>query len=169
MKRQSSVGNFFRLGLAITFWISIVLIPVLFLSWGISRMRWDIIHVVLRNGACFSAASDSGSFLYEASVVDRHVTAAGMPPPPPDPWVEFHHQSGSPPMTGVMLLSPARISYWVLIVISAVTAFGIRVLRVRVHLNETGTCATCGYDLRAHKPGDRCPECGTAVPADRTP
>ncbi len=28
-----------------------------------------------------------------------------------------------------------------------------------------GCCAACGYDLRAHHPGDKCPECGTAVPA----
>lgn len=28
-----------------------------------------------------------------------------------------------------------------------------------------GLCEACGYDLRAHKPGDRCPECGTPVPA----
>ena len=25
-------------------------------------------------------------------------------------------------------------------------------------------CRKCNYDLRAHKPGDRCPECGTTVP-----
>jgi hypothetical protein len=25
---------------------------------------------------------------------------------------------------------------------------------------KPGHCAECGYDLRAHKPGERCPECG---------
>ena len=24
-------------------------------------------------------------------------------------------------------------------------------------------CTNCGYDLRAHKPGDKCPECGKAM------
>ncbi len=28
-----------------------------------------------------------------------------------------------------------------------------------------GLCVKCGYDLGAHKPGDKCPECGTPVPA----
>jgi hypothetical protein len=28
---------------------------------------------------------------------------------------------------------------------------------------EAGRCAVCGYDLRAHRWGDRCPECGTEV------
>ena len=27
-----------------------------------------------------------------------------------------------------------------------------------------GLCQKCRYDLRAHKPGDRCPECGTLIP-----
>jgi hypothetical protein len=25
-------------------------------------------------------------------------------------------------------------------------------------------CVTCGYDLRAHRPGDKCPECGRVLP-----
>jgi uncharacterized paraquat-inducible protein A len=25
-------------------------------------------------------------------------------------------------------------------------------------------CRKCNYDLRAHQPGDRCPECGTPAP-----
>lgn len=29
---------------------------------------------------------------------------------------------------------------------------------------KTNHCITCNYDLRAHKPGDKCPECGTPVP-----
>ncbi len=33
---------------------------------------------------------------------------------------------------------------------------------------RSGMCRACGYDLRAHHPGQRCPECGTPVPADHT-
>jgi hypothetical protein len=31
-----------------------------------------------------------------------------------------------------------------------------------------GRCLGCGYDLRAHTVGARCPECGTSVPARST-
>jgi len=30
-------------------------------------------------------------------------------------------------------------------------------------------CQKCGYDLRAHNPGTKCPECGTPVPASPSP
>jgi len=40
----------------------------------------------------------------------------------------------------------------------------IRQSRRLRRLRLVGLCPNCSYDLRAHKPGDRCPECGTAIP-----
>ena len=40
-------------------------------------------------------------------------------------------------------------------------AFG-RARRQRRRL-QRGLCPSCGYDLRMHQPGSRCPECGAAV------
>jgi hypothetical protein len=37
--------------------------------------------------------------------------------------------------------------------------------RRRRYRAEHGLCVACGYDLRAHRPGQKCPECGTQVPA----
>jgi hypothetical protein len=33
----------------------------------------------------------------------------------------------------------------------------------------TGHCAHCGFDLRAHAPGDKCPECSTLIPDSHKP
>jgi hypothetical protein len=30
-------------------------------------------------------------------------------------------------------------------------------------------CQNCNYDLRVHKPGDRCPECGSVIPDPPNP
>jgi hypothetical protein len=33
----------------------------------------------------------------------------------------------------------------------------------RLRRYERGLCVHCAYDLRAHKPGEKCPECGTVI------
>jgi len=37
--------------------------------------------------------------------------------------------------------------------------------RRQEHRLTHNLCPTCAYDLRAHKPGGQCPECGTLIPA----
>jgi hypothetical protein len=37
-------------------------------------------------------------------------------------------------------------------------------IRRHRHRLKQGRCPKCGYDLRAHHPGDKCPECATPVP-----
>jgi hypothetical protein len=46
---------------------------------------------------------------------------------------------------------------------AAITAiFGFLWFRRRQQ-NREGLCPRCGYDLRAHRPGQKCPECGTLI------
>jgi ribosomal protein L32 len=39
--------------------------------------------------------------------------------------------------------------------------------RRRKAANAAGLCPKCGYDLRAHHAGDKCPECGTLISPPR--
>jgi hypothetical protein len=169
LKQHGNITRLYTFALATSFWLLVAALPVELLAWGISHQRWDVFHFILKNDVCFAMGSSDGYVYYEMTTVLRHVTGAGAPPPPPDPWVEYHHASGSPPMRGTFLLSPSRFPYWVLVIVTAVAAWGIKLWRRRKRTPFPGLCPMCSYDLRAHKPGDRCPECGTAVPADRSP
>jgi hypothetical protein len=59
------------------------------------------------------------------------------------------------------------IPYWLLTLLAALTNLPLGLLALRRYRLSSrlkqGRCLTCGYDLRASK--DRCPECGTAIPA----
>ena len=70
------------------------------------------------------------------------------------------------PMTGTSLVDSTvriRVPHWLLaIALAALPAWRAVGQWRRRHRRRRGACARCGYDLRAS--GDRCPECGTAVP-----
>ncbi len=63
-----------------------------------------------------------------------------------------------------------RIPYWFLaFVMIVLPVWKIAKYVRRRRKRDAGACLTCGYDLRAHRPGDKCPECGTPVPALQSP
>ena len=58
-----------------------------------------------------------------------------------------------------------RIPYWLpmLATLAFVVWSSHRLIQFK-RLQAEGRCAHCHYDLRAHNPGDLCPECGTPIP-----
>jgi hypothetical protein len=68
---------------------------------------------------------------------------------------------------GLVMSRNGVVPLWAVVVATAIApSVTIRHrLQSRRHRHRlaTGLCPTCGYDLRASK--DRCPECGTAIPA----
>jgi hypothetical protein len=57
------------------------------------------------------------------------------------------------------------LPYWFLVVTTAVLPVKWVARRYWPRHRSRHVCVKCGYDLRAHKEGDRCPECGTSVAA----
>lgn len=58
-----------------------------------------------------------------------------------------------------------RVPHWC-VALPCVLWPGIRWWRRRRKRWSPDFCSTCGYDLRSHAVGARCPECGTVVAAD---
>jgi hypothetical protein len=65
-----------------------------------------------------------------------------------------------------------HIPYWMLALtfepLPVIGFFFFRHWRREGYRRSHGLCLICGYDLRAHQPGQRCPECGTPIPLDKT-
>ena len=61
----------------------------------------------------------------------------------------------------IMAWSTVIISHWIVIIATMpLTVVGMfRLFRRALHARPSGTCFSCGYDLRATP--ERCPECGT--------
>lgn len=71
----------------------------------------------------------------------------------------FDHAFG-PDYEGIDVILPSWFLAALFAILPAVRIRGM--LRDRKR-HRAGLCPTCGYDLRAHAAGERCPECGTAV------
>ena len=90
-------------------------------------------------------------------------------------WDEYR---GTPPVSSYLPRDPADrwilgrrwvIPYWALVIPGGIaTVICVRRAILRHHERrrmKRGLCLRCGYDLRASK--ERCPECGTAIPAEQ--
>jgi hypothetical protein len=60
------------------------------------------------------------------------------------------------------------VSYWLVLLtlLSPCLYYAVRWLGgwAQPRITKSKLCPNCRYDLRAHKPGDKCPECGTLIP-----
>jgi hypothetical protein len=67
-----------------------------------------------------------------------------------------------------LLVVPSVLSVLVILPLAALAEWTRR--REQKHkLEMIGKCPTCSYDLRAHRPGDKCPECGAVIAIPNPP
>ena len=68
------------------------------------------------------------------------------------------------PFVDPLELASLKIPFFYLaLLFSILPLLALRAIRRRRRLTRAGLCSKCGYDLRAHAIGDKCPECGTPV------
>lgn len=96
--------------------------------------------------------------------VRRQYELLDFPPLSPDEKVSW---KGFAVCTGMFFVSPlliVRTPLWAPAGVFLVLPLLAAKFRARVwHRRARGLCRICGYNLRAHHTGERCPECGTAV------
>jgi hypothetical protein len=55
------------------------------------------------------------------------------------------------------------VPYWSIQLVASILPLLFLYRWLRRRRFHVGCCQKCGYDLRAHKPGDKCPECSTII------
>jgi hypothetical protein len=77
------------------------------------------------------------------------------------PFIGWVIYPPSPPRAGLTIIGADN---WIVSLPFLVLACWFWDRYCRVTKTKSGLCPICGYDLRAHEPGQKCPECGTEIP-----
>ncbi len=114
-----------------------------FLGFGFGRER------PVPTSAVTPGTSGAGATWEDVIEAEERRVQLGLPPPPPPPRVR----------DGWVV----RVPHWAVVAGFGAVPVGYAVARLRAYRGRRrpGSCAGCGYDLRATP--DRCPECGLAV------
>ncbi|HVS69754.1 MAG TPA: hypothetical protein VHQ47_00695 [Phycisphaerae bacterium] len=84
-------------------------------------------------------------------------------------FLGFSHQAGGAAVSfGSFIMERAdqrwtAPAWFMLTLFSILPALSLLARLRRNHARHQNRCPTCGYDLRAHTPGQRCPECGSQI------
>ena len=73
-------------------------------------------------------------------------------------WVTYPASADLPAVTII------GVDNWILSLPFLALAYVLWKRLTRLQHGTPGLCPICHYDLRAHKPGQKCPECGTEIP-----
>jgi len=107
---------------------------------------------------------------YRGSIISVSGGTAGSWPLNPvatkwwDSWGIYYRHFRWPTDT----LWTLAVTLWYFIGLTSIVPLVWWVRRYAECLPE-GLCSRCGYDLRAHKPGGKCPECGLPIPQPNCP
>lgn len=72
-------------------------------------------------------------------------------------------ETGGQNLGDVMRIQLIGIPFWALLLILGIIPAWKFLQFLRKSPQTPNCCPKCRYDLRAHRPGDKCPECGTMV------
>ena len=158
---------------ALTIWsaISLVLCVAVCVLWVRSYRTHDMFDRIVGD-TCWGVSSNRGviSFVIEGPPSPRRAPDTGWLAVRADPgdWVPVRHRFAG---VGWGLGKIAGVRCRTLVVptgyMAALLVLPALVLVARGRLSSRparrGLCRSCGYDLRAHAKGERCPECGMAV------
>lgn len=141
--------------------------------WWRSYHRWDNIQIKLHDDLMFTGVSEKGytNWYVRAGASDRpfkYLTGKVYTAQELDRQSRLRRMTRWRAVPRYTIYCRLHIPHWSLVA-AVLLPWWVRCLAL-VHRHrrrpKAGLCPCCSYDLRAHAPGDKCPECGMVVPAD---